>query len=68
MSWIDVETYFRDLIRQGKDGPKSFVERELDSMRFASMCIALGLDPVVGKTRILNAIRQGATECRVCSN
>ena len=68
MSWTDVETYFRDLIRQGKDDPKSLVERELDSMRFASMCIALGLDPLDGKSRILNAIRQGAAECQICGN
>jgi len=68
MSWTDVETYFRDLIRQGKAAPKSHVEMELDSMRFASMCIALGLDPLVGKNRILSAIRGGTTDCHLCSN
>ena len=56
MRWTDIEDYFDQLIRTGRRNPRNGVGTELDSMRFATMCLALGLDPREGKIRVLHAM------------
>lgn len=56
MRWVDIEAYFNNLVRLGREDAWERIGTELDSMRFATMCIALGLDPCEGKVRVLEVI------------
>ena len=56
MHWHEVQSYFHDLIGRARRQNGTSVDTELNSMRFASMCVALGLDPSEGRDRILDVI------------
>jgi len=44
MRWTEVKDYFDGVVGKGQRESQGAVRKELDSLRFASMCIVLGMD------------------------
>ena len=61
MRWRQVEDYFHDLVGRARTGPEGAIDAELASMRFATMCMAIGLDPDEGRNRVLTSAGQSAS-------
>lgn len=55
MHWRQVEDYFRNLIGRARTSPEGAIDGELASIRFATMCVFLGLDPDEGRNRVLSS-------------
>jgi len=58
MDWPEIQSYFDELVSEARRVPPGELSRRLTSMRFAAMCLLLGVEPGVARQRLRELARR----------